>query len=374
MNNELEFKSKLKRTLKDLSIKAEDLSNISIDDFEKDLQICFIINKTSQSRYFFINNFLYEIVEGILQVSEGVKRFAYIGYTERDEPHDFVNFTNDSKKVTQAIKNAEYTGGNDMAQDANFALDLFINEILFNPKGTRIIIHVTDMPCHGNRFHDKTVHDYHPDWSENLPDRLRQIANNLECFYWFVRITPKTDQMIDEFNKILNEKCKTEGLNRINIIDLARLKMNLSSIVKRLAKQAVVVRMFRSQDIIPSFIISGSNCVENSNKFYKLLKLLIDYRESYLKQYVEYNFYEILEAFRKSELANFSSEILFQISSFLIKIILIYFLFVCLGGIQVEIEQIDPYIGRILKEYSIKSFIGKGAFGKVYLVREESKK
>lgn len=101
---------------------------------------------------------------------------------------------------------------------------------------------------------------------------------------------------------------------------------------------------------------------------------MIDYRESYLKQYVEYNFYEILEAFRKSELANFSSEILFQISSFLIKIILIYFLFVCLGGIQVEIEQIDPYIGRILKEYSIKSFIGQGAFGKVYLVREESKK
>ena len=37
-----------------------------------------------------------------------------------------------------------------------------------------------------------------------------------------------------------------------------------------------------------------------------------------------------------------------------------------------DIEEVDPYIGKTLKTYLFERVLGTGAFGKVYLVRDQS--
>lgn len=210
----------------------------------RNLQICFIIDITGsflRHSENFKNNILGAIIDGVMRaVNKSKKRYAYIGYRERDEDHDLVNFTEELSDVTTAIRNAKIEGGGDDAEDVEFAFDLFIKNINFKGRGTRIIIHVADAPCHGARFHDPGYPDNYPERSDNISDKLRMISNNLNCFYWFVKLTSSTDKMIIEFNKILEKECQISGFNKINVIDLRSLKKDLSDMIKGLLQESIL--------------------------------------------------------------------------------------------------------------------------------------
>lgn len=97
-----------------------------------------------------------------------------------------------------------------------------------------MIIHVADAPCHGSRYHDDSIDDDHPEYSDNIPDLLGNINNNFGCFYWFVKITKHTDKMITEFNKILSEKAGDDPNSMvIKQIDLQKLKGDLKGFFEK---------------------------------------------------------------------------------------------------------------------------------------------
>jgi hypothetical protein len=115
----------------------EELKNF-IDAFKdaQNLQICFLIDVTASiKKYYdnFKNQVLTAILDAVLSdVNSGSKRYAYIGYRERNEDHEFFQLTNDLAQIRDAIRNTEPKGGGDDAEDVEFALDLFTKKIQFN--------------------------------------------------------------------------------------------------------------------------------------------------------------------------------------------------------------------------------------------------
>lgn len=121
---ETEYKM-VKKMLDDKMIKSK--LNTEILDYLKDytemkrfvsafkdacnIQICFIIDITgSMNKYYdnFKNKVFGSIIDGVLSaVNKGNKRYAFIGYRERDESHVFVQLTSDLDVVRKAIKEAE---------------------------------------------------------------------------------------------------------------------------------------------------------------------------------------------------------------------------------------------------------------------------
>lgn len=112
------------------------------------IQICFLIDTTaSMSAHYenFKNQVFGSIMEGLLSaVNQGEKRYAFLGYRERNEEHEFVQFTHELDEIRRAIREAKPRGGGDAAEDVEHALKLFVENISFKKKGTRIIIHVAD--------------------------------------------------------------------------------------------------------------------------------------------------------------------------------------------------------------------------------------
>ena len=107
------------------------------------------------------------------------KRYAFIGYRERDEKNIISDFT-DNIKVHQSNV-AKLEGGDDAPEDAEHALKLFCDEINFNGRETRIILHISDVPCHGADCNNYGNDDKHPSWSDKIPKYLQfTIAHRIQ--------------------------------------------------------------------------------------------------------------------------------------------------------------------------------------------------
>lgn len=102
------------------------------------IQICFIIDITKNETphyHHFVNQLVSDILDAAVRsYSRSISlRCAYIGYRERNEEYEFHQFTDNIAEIREAIRKTEFGGGgSDTAEDVEFALDLFINEVVFN--------------------------------------------------------------------------------------------------------------------------------------------------------------------------------------------------------------------------------------------------
>lgn len=222
-------------------------------DFENamNLQICFImdISGSMSPHSTFTNKVITLVLDALLEFmnKKSKKRYAFIGYTERDEPNNVCHdFSDDVNKIRKEIEDVKLTGGGDNPEDVENALKTFCDEINFDQGGTRIIIHVADAPCHGNEYHNETT-DNHPDWSKNIPNLLKRIVNTYNCAYWFIKVSNDTDKMIKRFNQILKEVAPKSELNEIVEMDLRELK---SDMIKDLIKTNIFKSTLASASIL----------------------------------------------------------------------------------------------------------------------------
>ena len=107
-----------------------------IDAFKDalNMQICFIIDITKNETPHY-HQFVNQLVSDILDTGwkKSPKRCAYIGYRERNEEHEFHQFTDNIAEIREAIRKTEFSGGGgDTAEDVEFALELFTKKIKFN--------------------------------------------------------------------------------------------------------------------------------------------------------------------------------------------------------------------------------------------------
>lgn len=105
--------------------------------YAKNIQICFVVDVTASMKNFDILK-KFAITQVISQLIDlkitGARRFSYIGYRERDEEYEFEQFEEDREIIYDAIKKTRMKGGGDMAEDVEFAFELLIKKLAFDPK------------------------------------------------------------------------------------------------------------------------------------------------------------------------------------------------------------------------------------------------
>ena len=205
-----EVKTKIEETNKKNEQLKEEVMK-KTDEFinQSRLDILYIIDITNSINTYLSdikNNFTYMINSIIDNSPTATVYTGLIGYTdfsELDLGEDYINidFTQDSKKICDKIRELDYHGGNDDAEDLCGAFDLALK---MKWKGfPRFAILATDAPCHGIEFHNDEVVDNYPDGDRDgrdIKQMVRQFARNkisLIC----AKYGDTTEKMFEIFKK-----------------------------------------------------------------------------------------------------------------------------------------------------------------------------
>lgn len=112
-------------------------------------------------------------------------------------------------------------GGDDTAEDVAGAFKR-ATELEWNPADIRMVFHITDAPAHGLQFHPIHISDRFPQGDPDGIDPLALLRRwaRLGYDYTFVKITAKTDLMLDVFFRTYAEA--SQGGEGFHVIDLRR--------------------------------------------------------------------------------------------------------------------------------------------------------
>lgn len=112
-------------------------------------------------------------------------------------------------------------GGDDTAEDVAGAFKK-ATELEWDPADIRMVFHITDAPAHGLQFHSVHLSDRFPQGDPDGLDPLFFLDRwaRLGYDYTFVKITAKTDRMIDVFFRTYCQA--TPGGEGFHVIDLRR--------------------------------------------------------------------------------------------------------------------------------------------------------
>lgn len=125
---------------------------------------------------------------------------ALVAYRDYGDAQRFriVDFTT-PEVVMQALQPLRAEGGDDEAEDIATALS---HAVSLRWEGhVQMVIHIADAPAHGRVFHLPSVSDRFPAGDPDGVDPrvcLREMSEN-DFTYTFVKITSKTDRMLDAF-------------------------------------------------------------------------------------------------------------------------------------------------------------------------------
>jgi hypothetical protein len=143
-------------------------------------------------------------------------RLCFVGYRDHDHNEKrfaIEPFTTDINKFKAKIAGEEAIGGTDVPEDVHGGLKVALDQKweLTN----RILFHIGDAPCHGNKYHPGMSHDNFPDGhpsDQSIESLLRQFQSK-NIVYYFGRLNSSTDTMIKEFNKAIG----SEYIQSVNI-------------------------------------------------------------------------------------------------------------------------------------------------------------
>lgn len=132
---------------------------------------------------------------------------ALVAYRDYRDPVRFrVMDFDDPDAFVRTLYPIEADGGDDEAEDVAGAF-LRAKGLAWHDADVRLLFHIADAPPHGLKFHDPYVSDRFPEGDPDFVDPadvLRSIVlSGVE--YTFVRITSKTDKMVDVFSRVCME-------------------------------------------------------------------------------------------------------------------------------------------------------------------------
>ena len=202
---------KLKKELIEAELKQHNISNIMqlLKDSEN-VEICFLIDVTGSMDSVIndVKNTIHKIVDRVKKRFRDFNlRCAFVGYRDIEDGVNRITalpFTEDIDSFKSFVSGVEATGGADQCEDVFGGLEEAVG--LDWTKMTRVLFHVADAPCHGERFHCGAL-DSHPTGDPrglDITNLLRKVTE-LNLNYFFAQMNDHTVKMIDEFNRELAE-------------------------------------------------------------------------------------------------------------------------------------------------------------------------
>ncbi|KAN0018915.1 hypothetical protein ACTFIU_008849 [Dictyostelium citrinum] len=169
------------------------------------VQLCIMLDCTGS-----MGPWIKESKEKIIKLTELLEKYyvglelnvSFIGYRDIGEVDRFeiFPFTTNLGYLSSQINLVVPHGGGDIPEDIAGTL-LQVNNLLWKPDYTKLVVHIGDAPCHGKKYHRFT--DSYPDGDPSglIPEKLLGTLSSKSIDYYFIKITSDTDTMIDVFRK-----------------------------------------------------------------------------------------------------------------------------------------------------------------------------
>ena len=157
---------------------------------------------------------LINVMDAIIKTFNGIDiNLGYIGYKDFEEHSNNMNIINekfekDILKIKNKIEEVEVGGGDDIAEDIQWAFENALKNEWTSY--ARIAILACDAPCHGKKYHTEEVSDNYPDGIEGRRDIEDLITELCDKNIWLfcVKITDDTEIMYNMFKAIYNKNGK----------------------------------------------------------------------------------------------------------------------------------------------------------------------
>ncbi|CAF1185297.1 unnamed protein product [Adineta steineri] len=184
----------------------------SLNDAES-VDVCFLMDCTNS-----MQKYIQEVKDRIFETVKLLKsrfsffniRLAFVGYRDfnltPDKQFSILDFT-DEKEFYSFVSTVKCEYGGDVCEDVLGGLQKTIG--LNWKQAVRILIHVSDCPSHGRRYHnlpeDQDFYLSH-DADGSIGTNCIQQLVELRVKYFFGRLTNLTDKMIQQFAKSTSDK------------------------------------------------------------------------------------------------------------------------------------------------------------------------
>jgi len=185
-----------------------DVEKKELSDKQFGVDVCFLIDCTASMKAFITaaKESVRRIVDAVRNIDQrAVLRFAFVGYRDYGDEQQFeqLDFLESSQAPVLEAKLASIQayGGGDGPEDIAGGLDICCK--LTWKASTRLLIHIADAPCHGNRYH-KLKDDRYPQGDPKglVPEELLKKLLGLQVDYYFLRVAKWTDPMVIIFKKV----------------------------------------------------------------------------------------------------------------------------------------------------------------------------
>jgi len=138
-----------------------------------------------------------------LRYPESVIKVSLVGYRDIGDEKPFVikDFTTNPLDISSVIEMEKAEGGGDIPEDIRGAL-LEVRKLSWSSE-RRILVHITDAPPHGNRYHSSDVRDFFPHQpgqdEESCEDILVDLSRYGVCYLLITTCKQSTDLMARVF-------------------------------------------------------------------------------------------------------------------------------------------------------------------------------
>ena len=210
------------------------------------VNLCFLLDCTG-SMASYING-VKEKIQHIVNISK--KMFAnfdfsvaFVGYRDHCDGNAriiILDFTESIIQFQSHMTAVTATGGGDAPEDVFGGIEE-VTKLSWS-KHTRILFHIADSPCHGNRFHDPSVSDDYPNGDPRglkIEDLLAKLQE-MNILYWFAKLGNTTDQMIKEFQSLMS----------INEIDLASADDLVQAVVGSISVSVEIMEKNAGDEVV----------------------------------------------------------------------------------------------------------------------------
>ncbi|EGG13713.1 hypothetical protein DFA_11474 [Cavenderia fasciculata] len=169
------------------------------------LCICMDITGSMQSWIDESKNKMVQLAKGLSNAYTDIQfEASFVGYRDHTDPIRFENiaFSSNMEVLEQGLAKIVANGGGDIPEDVHGGFQQVLSQEWKNDH-TKVCIHVADAPCHGTKYHDLGAASDtlpHGDTSGHPEEQVKTMKNR-GIDYYFIKISPHTDRMIEEFRK-----------------------------------------------------------------------------------------------------------------------------------------------------------------------------